>query len=84
MSVVWWGLLGRSHLCTACACSVCVRHLFALPLQQECCVVTACVLRSPAPQDELDEAARIGRKEQEYVADRAHAHADHLAHKVKH
>ena len=38
----------------------------------------------PVTQDELDEAARIGRKEQEYVADRAHAHADHLVHKVKH
>ena len=37
-----------------------------------------------ATQDELDEAARIGRKEQDYVADRAHAHADHLVHKVKH
>ncbi len=32
---------------------------------------------------ELDEAARIGRKEQAYVSARAHDEADHLVQKVK-
>ena len=32
---------------------------------------------------ELDEAARIGRKEQDYMGHRAHEEADHLVHKVK-